>query len=52
MMEIRELLPDDILPVVLDSYGVAIRYSFLFCVAVAFLGICATLFIKQHSLNK
>ncbi|CAO3595531.1 unnamed protein product [Absidia cylindrospora] len=52
MMEIRELLSDDVLQIVLDSYYEAIHYAFVFCVGVACLNVCATLFIKQHSLKK
>ncbi|KAI8342507.1 major facilitator superfamily domain-containing protein [Chlamydoabsidia padenii] len=52
MMEIRQLLPPDVLEIVLDSYYVAIHYSFMFCAVAAFLNVLSTLFIKQNSLKK
>ncbi|KAI9361891.1 major facilitator superfamily domain-containing protein [Pilaira anomala] len=51
MNEVRSLLPPDALAIVLDTYEVAIRYSFYYCVVVSILGIISTLFIQQFSLH-
>ncbi|KAG1452766.1 hypothetical protein G6F56_007734 [Rhizopus delemar] len=51
MTEVRELLPSDALIIVLDTYQVAIRYSFYFCIVVSALGFFSTLFIQQFSLH-
>ena len=51
MTEIRTLLPPDALAIVLDTYQVAIRYSFYYCIVIAALGVFSTLFIQQFQLH-
>ncbi|CAO3611768.1 unnamed protein product [Cunninghamella echinulata] len=52
MMEIRKLLPSEVLEPVLETYQHAIQYAFIFCAVIALLNVIATLFIQQHSLKK
>jgi hypothetical protein len=51
MTEVRSLLPPDPLAIVLDTYQIAVRYSFYFCVLVSVLCIVSTLFIQQFQLH-
>jgi hypothetical protein len=53
MNEIRDLLPPDSLAIVLESYELAIQYSFIFCVVVTLCALLSSLFIQQfHLLSK
>ncbi|CAO3622055.1 unnamed protein product [Cunninghamella blakesleeana] len=52
MMEIRDLLPPEVLEPVLETYQHAIQYAFVFCLGIAILNVISTLFIKQYSLKK
>ncbi|KAI8140615.1 major facilitator superfamily domain-containing protein [Fennellomyces sp. T-0311] len=51
MTEVRELLPGDILEIVLDTYEVAIRYAYLSTVVMALLSLIATFFIQRYELQ-
>jgi hypothetical protein len=51
MTEIRSLLPPDVVEVVLDSYQVALRYSFGACVGMASLALFSTFFIQRFELQ-
>ncbi|KAI9492154.1 major facilitator superfamily domain-containing protein [Zychaea mexicana] len=51
MTDIRHLLPDDALEVVLGAYQTALKGSFFFCVVVSLLGFIACSFIKQNHLE-
>ncbi|KAI8061714.1 major facilitator superfamily domain-containing protein [Gongronella butleri] len=51
MMDVRERVPGDLLPTILDSYQVAIRYSFAFSTLLALCALVSAFFIRQHSLK-
>lgn len=51
MTEVRSLLPPDALAIVLDTYELAVRYSFYYCVVIATLCVISSLFIQQFSLH-
>lgn len=51
MMDVRELLPPDVLPIVLDAYQTALRFAFYFCALASFMSLICTMFVKQNKLN-
>ncbi|KAF7729145.1 hypothetical protein EC973_004913 [Apophysomyces ossiformis] len=51
MTEIRVLLPPEVLQIVLDTYQIALRYTFLSCVAIASLAVVSSLFIQRFELH-
>ncbi|KAI8379713.1 major facilitator superfamily domain-containing protein [Radiomyces spectabilis] len=51
MTEIRQLLPQDILQIVLETYQTALRYTFLACVIIAAFTVISTLFIQRFELH-
>lgn len=51
MTEIRSLLPPDALAIVLDTYQIAVRYSFYFCIVISVFGVISTFFIQQFQLH-
>ncbi|KAI8353223.1 major facilitator superfamily domain-containing protein [Blakeslea trispora] len=51
MNQVRELLPPDALEIVLDTYQVAVRYAFYYCIIISILGVISTLFIQQYQLH-
>ncbi|KAG0179258.1 hypothetical protein DFQ29_002319 [Apophysomyces sp. BC1021] len=51
MTEVRQLLPADVLAIVLDTYQVALRYTFLACVGIATLAVFSSLFIQRFELQ-
>ncbi|KAI9263380.1 major facilitator superfamily domain-containing protein [Phascolomyces articulosus] len=51
MTDIRRLLPDDALKVVLGSYEIALKRAFSFCVLVSILGLISCFFIQQNRLD-
>ncbi|KAI9260180.1 major facilitator superfamily domain-containing protein [Sporodiniella umbellata] len=51
MTEVRDLLSSDTLAVVLDTYEIAVRYSFYFCLIISVLGFVSALFIQQFALH-
>lgn len=51
MTEVRELLPADILAIVLDAYQIALRYTFLTCAGISCLSVISTFFIQSFSLS-
>ncbi|KAG2202276.1 hypothetical protein INT47_010724 [Mucor saturninus] len=51
MTEVRTLLPPDALAIVLETYEIAVRYSFYYCIFIATLCVCSTLFIQQFNLH-
>lgn len=51
MTEIRNLLSPEALAIVLDTYEIAVRYSFYFCAVVSALCVISTLFIQQFKLH-
>ncbi|ORX55062.1 MFS general substrate transporter [Hesseltinella vesiculosa] len=51
MNDIRELLPKDVLEIVLETYQVALRYAFLCCVLASLLSLLSTFFIQRFELE-
>lgn len=51
MNEIRELLPNHILEIVLDIYQVAIRYTFMALTGMALCCFLSSLFIQHFDLQ-
>ncbi|KAI7868901.1 major facilitator superfamily domain-containing protein [Spinellus fusiger] len=49
--EVRELLPPDVLEIVLGIYQIALYYAFLSCVLMAVISLICTLFIQRFELN-
>ncbi|KAI9020752.1 major facilitator superfamily domain-containing protein [Phycomyces nitens] len=50
MTEVRSLLPADVLEIVLDTYQIALRYSFYSCVIMALLSFICSFFIQRFEL--
>lgn len=50
MNEVRQLLPPDILEIVLDTYQIALHYAFLSTAFMCFLGLISTFFIQRFEL--
>ncbi|CEG73104.1 hypothetical protein RMATCC62417_08548 [Rhizopus microsporus] len=50
MTEVRDLLPADIVTIVIDSYQVAYRYTCYACICIAFLALISSLFIERYDL--
>ncbi|KAL0082612.1 major facilitator superfamily domain-containing protein [Phycomyces blakesleeanus] len=50
MTEVRSLLPVDVLDIVLDTYQIALRYSFFSCVIMALLSFICSFFIQRFEL--
>ncbi|KAI9486778.1 MAG: major facilitator superfamily domain-containing protein [Benjaminiella poitrasii] len=51
MTEVRELLPPDILPIVLDAYQIGLRYTYGSCILISSLTVLSTLFIRSYDLS-
>ncbi|CEP14337.1 hypothetical protein [Parasitella parasitica] len=51
MTEVRALLSPEYLAIVLDTYEIAVRYSFYFCIGISALCVASTLFIQQFQLH-
>ncbi|CAO3596098.1 unnamed protein product [Absidia cylindrospora] len=51
MTDIRVLLPPDVVEIVLESYQVALRYSFGACACMAVLSLFSTVFIQRYELH-
>ncbi|KAI8074876.1 major facilitator superfamily-domain-containing protein [Gongronella butleri] len=51
MNDIRVLLPDDVLQVVLETYQLALRYAFGACIFIAAMQFISTLFIQRFELQ-
>ncbi|KAI7852438.1 major facilitator superfamily domain-containing protein [Circinella umbellata] len=51
MNEVRELLPSDVLEIVLDIYEVAIRYAYISTIAMASLAFISTFLIQHYELQ-
>lgn len=52
MTEVRELLPADVLAIVLDAYQVGLRYTFIACAGIAGLSFFSTFFIERFDLSR
>ncbi|KAG2197122.1 hypothetical protein INT47_004187 [Mucor saturninus] len=52
MTEVRELLPEDVLTIVLDAYQVGLRYTFTACAGLAGLSFFSTFFIESFDLSR
>lgn len=50
MNEIRELLPPDVLAIVLDTYETALHYAFSSAILMAVLALISSLFIQHYEL--
>lgn len=50
MTEVRELLPSDILDVVLDAYQIGLRYTYISCVLISLFSLLCTFFIQNFEL--
>jgi hypothetical protein len=50
MNEIRELLPADILEIVLDAYQTGLRHTFFSCAVLGFFCVISTLYIQRFEL--
>jgi Na+-translocating ferredoxin:NAD+ oxidoreductase RnfD subunit len=51
MTEVRELLPPDVLAIVLDVYQTGLRYTFLSCAGISCLTVISALFIESNDLS-
>ncbi|KAL9537420.1 hypothetical protein MBANPS3_011793 [Mucor bainieri] len=51
MTQVRELLPPQYLAIVLDTYEIAVRYSFYLCVGISLFCVLSSLFIQQFQLH-
>lgn len=51
MTEVRELLPPDVLAIVLQVYQTALRYTFLTCAGISCLTVFSSLFIESYELS-
>lgn len=51
MTEVRDLLPPDILDIVLDAYKIGLRYTFGSCVVISCLTVTSSLFIQSFELG-
>lgn len=51
MTEVRDLLSPEVLAIVLDTFEIAVQYSFYFCVVVSIFTVIASLFIQQFTLH-
>ncbi|ORX55061.1 hypothetical protein DM01DRAFT_1335358 [Hesseltinella vesiculosa] len=51
MNDVRTLLPDDVLQVVLQTYQVALRYAFSYCVMTALISLISTFYIQRFELQ-
>ncbi|KAI8647171.1 major facilitator superfamily domain-containing protein [Parasitella parasitica] len=51
MTEVRTLLPPEYLAIVLDTYEIAVRYSFYLCIGISIMCVSSTLFIQQFQLH-
>lgn len=51
MTEVRELLPADVLEIVLDAYQVGLRWTFIACAGIASLTVISTFFIETFDLS-
>jgi hypothetical protein len=50
MTEVRELLPPDVLDIVLDAYQVGLRYTYSSCALISLLTLFSTFFIQSFEL--
>ncbi|KAI7902317.1 major facilitator superfamily domain-containing protein [Cokeromyces recurvatus] len=51
MTEVRDLLPPDVLQIVLDAYQVSLRYTYGTCILLSILTVLCTLFIQSVQLS-
>lgn len=51
MTEVHEILPTDLLAIVLDAYQVGLRYTFMACAGIASLSFFSTFFIESFELS-
>lgn len=51
MTQVRALLPPQYLSIVLDTYEIAVRYSFYLCVGISAFCVLSSLFIQQFQLH-
>ncbi|CAO3625097.1 unnamed protein product [Mucor hiemalis] len=51
MTEVRELLPPDVLAIVLDVYQTGLRYTYLTCAGISCLTVISSLFIESFELS-
>lgn len=51
MTEVRELLPAEVLELVLDAYQTGLRYTFLACAGIASVSVASSFFIQSFELS-
>ncbi|KAI8091500.1 major facilitator superfamily domain-containing protein [Thamnidium elegans] len=51
MTEVRELLPAEVLELVLDAYQIGLRYTFFACAGIASLSVTSSFFIQSFELS-
>ncbi|KAI9259211.1 major facilitator superfamily domain-containing protein [Helicostylum pulchrum] len=51
MTEVRELLPAEVLELVLDAYQIGLRYTFFACAGIASVSVASSFFIQSFELS-